>query len=334
MKAAVLLCCYMGEKYIYEQVMSIINQKKELYLDNKKIDIDLKIYISDDGSKDDTVNIVRILAEKYPDTIEFRQRIQPTGSAQKHFMRLLAEHAYGDAEYIMLSDQDDVWNAEKLVKSLEVMYREENRAGKGTPVLVHCDSRITDESLEEIAPSYVQYQKMSPERNRLSQLLVQNNVVGGALMMNRALALRCEKEPEFCVMHDQWIALTASAFGRIVFLPEALYAYRQHGNNVLGAAKGSRLLEILGRFGIGRADGKSKKEVDAQSKKVYTDMFRQAKSFLEIHGEALSAEQRAELEVFLQLPEMGRMHKIWTILMHGFTYNMMHRTIGECIFMP
>ena len=199
-------------------------------------------------------------------------------------------------------------------------------------ILVHCDSRIVDRALREIAPSFVAYQKMTPSRCQLQQLLVQNNVVGGALMMNRALAERITEIPAHCVMHDQWIALVASAFGHIDFVPESLYLYRQHGDNVLGAGKGSRIMEILGRFGIGRKDGKTKAEMDAHSQSVYREMFLQAKCFRSCFDAELSVQQKHLLDEFTAIPKRNRLGKICTILRYGFTYNLFHRTVGECLF--
>ena len=173
---------------------------------------------------------------------------------------------------------------------------------------------------------------MTPSRCQLQQLLVQNNVVGGALMMNRALAERITEIPAHCVMHDQWIALVASAFGHIDFVPESLYLYRQHGDNVLGAGKGSRIMEILGRFGIGRKDGKTKAEMDAHSQRVYREMFLQAECFRSCFDAELSAKQKQLLDEFIAIPKRRRLGKICTILRYGFTYNLFHRTVGECLF--
>lgn len=71
-------------------------------------------------------------------------------------------------------------------------------------------------------------------------------------MINRALLMRCAKAPEVCCMHDWWIALTASCFGIIEFMPRALSKYRQHGNNVLGAKDAGSFGEMKARLGRGK----------------------------------------------------------------------------------
>lgn len=322
----VLLCTYNGAAYVRAQLQSILDQTVQ----------DLHVLVSDDGSTDETLAIVEAMAAAHSGRITILRQDPPTGSAQRHFLKLLVERAYDVADYIMLSDQDDVWLPEKVEKTLARMQADEaacRTAGEANaPILVHCDSRIVDRALREIAPSFVAYQKMTPSRCQLQQLLVQNNVVGGALMMNRALAERITEIPAHCVMHDQWIALVASAFGHIDFVPESLYLYRQHGDNVLGAGKGSRIMEILGRFGIGRKDGKTKAEMDAHSQRVYREMFLQAESFRSCFNAELSTKQKRLLDEFTSIPKRSRLGKICTILRYGFTYNLFHRTVGECLF--
>lgn len=322
----VLLCTYNGAAYVRAQLQSILDQTVQ----------DLHVVVSDDGSTDETLSIVEAMAAAHPGRITTLRQDPPTGSAQRHFLKLLVERAYDMADYIMLSDQDDVWLPEKVEKTLARMQADEaacRAAGEAhASILVHCDSRIVDRALREIAPSFVAYQKMTPSRCQLQQLLVQNNVVGGALMMNRALAERITEIPAHCVMHDQWIALVASAFGHIDFVPESLYLYRQHGDNVLGAGKGSRIMEILGRFGIGRKDGKTKAEMDAHSQSVYREMFLQAECFRSCFDAGLSAQQKHLLDEFTAIPKRNRLGKICTILRYGFTYNLFHRTVGECLF--
>lgn len=322
----VLLCTYNGAAYVRAQLQSIFDQTVQ----------DLHVVVSDDGSTDETLAIVGAMAAAHPGRITILRQDPPTGSAQRHFLKLLVERAYDVADYIMLSDQDDVWLPEKVEKTLARMQADEaacRAAGEANAsILVHCDSRIVDRALREIAPSFVAYQKMTPSRCQLQQLLVQNNVVGGAIMMNRALAERITEIPAHCVMHDQWIALVASAFGHIDFVPESLYLYRQHGDNVLGAGKGSRIMEILGRFGIGRKDGKTKAEMDAHSQGVYREMFLQAECFRSCFDAELSAQQKQLLDEFTAIPQRNRLGKICTILRYGFTYNLFHRTVGECLF--
>ena len=344
----VILCSRNGEKFLQAQIESILKQTEH----------SVRLLLSDDASTDRTQEIVKEYAEQYPERVKVRFRTVPSGGAARHFflaLKYFAEET-GDGsvspsrQYYMFADQDDVWHPDKVEKTLAAM-REAEAAEAGAqeekesavctvPVLVHCDMRVVDEEGQEIAPSYVKYQQMSPERCGLNQLLVQNNVTGGAMMMNEALVrlILSRPIPRHAVMHDHWIALAAAAFGKVIFLDEALYDYRQHGTNVLGAAKGSRVREVLDRLGLFRKDGKTKKEMDRHSASVYDALFRQAAEFgrqYENPAEdaVLSPEQRSLLLAFVSLPRMNRVQKTATILKYGFTFNRLHRTAGECLFM-
>ena len=353
----VILCSRNGEKYLRAQIESILKQTEQ----------SVRLLISDDVSSDRTQEIEREYAEQYPERVRVRFRTVPSGGAARHFFLALQYFAEetGDGslspsgQYYMFADQDDIWHPDKVEKTLAAMREAEAAAVSGeaeaaaactVPLLVHCDMRVVDEEEQEIAPSYVKYQQMSPERCRLNQLLVQNNVTGGAMMMNEALVrlILSRPLPRHAVMHDHWIALAAAAFGKVIFLDEALYDYRQHGSNVLGAAKGSRVREVFDRLGLFRKDGKTKKEMDRHSASVYEALFRQAAEFGRQYETpagrceekkdqgtptVLSPEQRKMILAFVSMRKMNRAQKTATILKYGFTFNRLHRTAGECLFM-
>ena len=354
----VILCSRNGEKYLRAQIESILKQTEQ----------SVRLLISDDVSSDRTQEIEREYAEQYPERVKVRFRTVPSGGAARHFFLALQYFAEetGDGslspsgqspsgqspsgQYYMFADQDDIWHPDKVEKTLAAMREAEAAAACSLPLLVHCDMRVVDEEEQEIAPSYVKYQQMSPERCGLNQLLVQNNVTGGAMMMNEALVrlILSRPIPRHAVMHDHWIALAAAAFGKVIFLDEALYDYRQHGSNVLGAAKGSRVREVLDRLGLFRKDGKTKKEMDRHSASVYEALFRQAAEFGRQYetpagrreekkdqgtSTVLSPEQRKMILAFVSMRKMNRAQKTATILKYGFTFNRLHRTAGECLFM-
>ncbi|MDY6309573.1 MAG: glycosyltransferase, partial [Oribacterium sp.] len=145
----VLLCSYNGEQYIEEQLKSILDQTVK----------DLHVVVSDDGSTDRTLEIVEKLSDENPGRITIIRQDPPNGSAAVHFLKLFCDKKYDfslptpdkkaseknglsevlRADYIMLSDQDDVWKPEKAEKTLAMMKEMEAKYGKDTPLLVHCD---------------------------------------------------------------------------------------------------------------------------------------------------------------------------------------------------
>jgi hypothetical protein len=115
------------------------------------------------------------------------------------------------------------------------------RYGSGTPILVHSDLAVCDANIKLIAPSFWKFQRLNPQVAAFSRLLVQNNVTGCTVLINRALADLAFPVPREAVMHDWWLALVASAAGKIGFVPKPLVRYRQHGANQIGAVSGSLL---------------------------------------------------------------------------------------------
>lgn len=225
------------------------------------------------------------------------------------------------SSYFMLSDQDDVWLPDKAGKLLRRMEEMEQALGRETPILVHSDLQVVDRELNCIAPSFFQYQKISPERTALPQLLVQNNVTGGAVMLNRPLLRLLETPPAICLMHDSWLALVAACFGQIGCVDQPLYLYRQHGTNTLGAEKGDNIESAGQRI----KDG-------SQARENYRNMFGQASSLLELYSGRLSRDQKKILTEFTKIPSRSRPGKMYAILKYGFTKNTWLRTLGQMLF--
>jgi len=219
---AVLMATYNGEKYIKEQIDSILTQSYK----------DFTLYIHDDGSRDETVSIIKEYTAKYPDRIVLLDH-KSTGGASNNFFYMLREV---DAEYTMFCDQDDFWLPEKIRKTFSTMRDGENKY-PGKCICVHCDLEISDKNLKKIHESFYGRNRKNPKNNSFRQLLCINICVGCTMMINRELrkiALNYNNKNNI-YMHDWWVALIAAQIGRILFISEPLMKYRQHENNVVGA---------------------------------------------------------------------------------------------------
>jgi hypothetical protein len=161
----------------------------------------------------------------------------------------LLEARRNDA-YIFFCDQDDVWHADKIEKSLVLMLEAERRAGTHTPIAVHTDARLVDAQGQLLAPSFKRAAGLVFNEPPFFRLLAQNFVTGCTLAVNSALAKASVPIPYEALMHDWWIALIAAAQGQILYLPEAILDYRQHGSNASGGAGSksvvSKALGIVG----------------------------------------------------------------------------------------
>ena len=222
---AILLAAYNGEKYIAQQLDSIIAQTCP----------DWELFIHDDGSGDATPAIIKKYAAVYPEQIHIIDA-PSTGSAKGNFLFLMREV---DAPYIMFCDQDDVWNADKIECSLAALKALEKKRGEDVPLLVFSDSTVTDDELHVIDNSFLSYQNLDPKRLSFSELMVQNVVPGNTAAFNRALLQYARKctDANAIIMHDWWCALAGAYFGQIAFIEKSTLLYRQHGENSLGAKK-------------------------------------------------------------------------------------------------
>ena len=319
----VILCTYNGEKYLEKQIKSIMEQDRE----------DFCLLYSDDGSTDSTKAILQSLQEKYGRRMRAFPRPMHSGSPAKHFLSILSALAKGEVEidnleYIFLADQDDDWFPDKLSKTISVIKEEERKFGESLPILCHTDCSLVNSRGELLAKSYRRYQKLPGASCRFSRLLLQNHVTGASVGINKALLQYCKEIPEQVKMHDHWLALLANCFGEIQYLPYATYAYRQHGENVLGAKKASVLKECEERLAASKE--KDKEDTIYSS---YRALFAQGRELKRLFGDRLREIKRKVLEAFLSLEEKSRLGKITTMALFGIYPYPLYRGIGAMLFL-
>ena len=160
----------------------------------------------------------------------------------------------------MFCDQDDVWNQDKVKLTLQKMYEME-KLYKNTPILVHTDLEVVDENLHTINPSFMKLQNLNEKKNRVNNLLIQNTITGCTVMINRDLAKLCLPMSSNAIVHDWWVGLVASYFGKIGYLQQSTIKYRQHTSNTIGAKGfdiGFVLKSISKKVSLGRNISQSK----------------------------------------------------------------------------
>lgn len=219
-KVAILLASYNGEKYIAQQLQSIMEQTYKDYM----------CYVRDDGSSDKTVEIVKAFADKDPDHIMLVSTKSDRHGSKYNFFELIHYYLQScNEEYVMFSDQDDVWRTDKVEE--EVGHINES----DVPTLVFCGQEIVNEDLVSVQESIHSHMK---DYNEFPNSLTYRNVAAGCtICVNRELLLKAFSDisPNQFVMHDWWLMLVAAYLGKIIYIDKPLMQYRQHGNNVLGA---------------------------------------------------------------------------------------------------
>ena len=246
----ILLATYNGERFIDKQIKSLVTQSRDT------LDQELRLIIRDDGSTDNTLEIIKNRVEYYrarresPMEVHILDDKKPTGSPSGNFMRLLR---LSQADYVMFSDQDDMWYRRKTEETYACMRKLEEKYGKTTPLLVHTDLSLMDENGKKIAASFYDYQKL-PREDSLAQLLIQNTVTGCTVMMNKAAVELLKEAPssEMLLMYDHYAAILVAATGHIAFIDEPLIRYRQHSGNIVGAHAADTIDEYKARFSLGR----------------------------------------------------------------------------------
>lgn len=240
-RVSVVMCTYNGEKYLRDQLQSILNQTRPPD----------EVIISDDGSTDSTLEIVEEIRSQWgEDKIPVwtvMTRTTPLG-VSGNFASVLSQ---AHREFIALADQDDVWETNRLEKSLTLF--------RDGVLLVHSDATLVDAAGTPIgtlmsALRLTAGEKKSLLEGRALDAVLRRNVVTGATTMIRSSLLQQALPIPDGWVHDEWFALVAAVQGGVVFSQDRLIRYRQHGSNAIGASKTDshearrRLKEKRGEF--------------------------------------------------------------------------------------
>lgn len=213
----IAMATYNGEKYISEQIDSIINQSYQ----------DWRLYISDDGSTDNTVKIIKTFVSRDDRIILINTERQ--GGVIPNFNKAL-EHT--SAGFIALADQDDIWPVDRL----EILVNEISKNNEtNQPQLIFTDLTLVDEDGKTIAESFYRENGINPLENLEGyNLLWKCTIYGCTTIMNRALLDISLPIPLNAHMHDQWLSMRAYQNKGLKYLTSSSICYRQHDNNVVG----------------------------------------------------------------------------------------------------
>ena len=308
-RVQVLLACYNGGPYLSRQLATLREQDDPCF----------SVLMQDDGSSDDTASLLREVAGE-------DGRFHLAGENGRHlgavgnFWSLLRQ---SDGELIALCDQDDEWAPSRLSRCREALERAEALYGADTPLLVHSDCRLIDGDGALLAESFFRRQGWDPDATTLPRLLVQNNVTGCTLMMNAPLRRQALQhgDPGRMYMHDWFLALTAAAFGRIVFIPEPLVSYRQHGSNVMGASAAGQV-----RRGVRALSQWEKGKARIALTYDHTRAFREA------CGDALPDVARRCIDGYLATQPMGKLRRVLAVRRGGYTMQSPITRAGQLLF--
>lgn len=302
MKVQVLMSTFNGEKYLSDQVGSLL----------KQTDIDLQISIRDDGSSDQTQTILTRLAKStdMPLSISFGPNMGVIAS----FFELL-ESASIDAKYYSFCDQDDIWNPHKLHRAATLL----ETIPSHIPAIYCSRTELVDENLRHLA----YWPAVSKKGASFSNAIIENITVGCTMVINKAardLILKKLPNASQIIMHDWWIYLCVSAFGQVVYDPVPHIQYRQHGSNVMGGAKGG-LHKWLRKWQSFRRN---------YNKRL---LRKQAAEFHRQYGSELSDVNRRTLDDFLNYNQSIAKRLVYSLTTKLYRQNLLEHLLFKFLYL-
>ena len=217
-KIDILLATYNGSKYLHEQLDSILSQSYG----------NINVIIRDDGSSDNTVMIINEYEEK-----DNRVKLLNDNLGNLGFVRNFEELMKNStSEYLMFSDQDDIWYNNKVETSYTRIKAIEEKNGKSCPILVHTNSKIMNYETRTKSLFISDCAKNSSFENSFFNFFVQ----GSTMLINGSLKREALPFSKEVYLHDRYLHLIAEFIGIRSYIDVPTMDYRQHSNNEIGSS--------------------------------------------------------------------------------------------------
>ncbi|MGB8450970.1 MAG: glycosyltransferase [Anaerocolumna sp.] len=321
----IIMATYNGEKYIREQIESILKGNYDNW----------KLWIFDDGSTDGTNCIVDEYICRFPDKIMYQHNVNNKGVTLNflegvqfaaEYNNKLSEEAglikedYDTQpvtiiDYYMFCDQDDVWMTDKICKTMMQMKKIEKKFGQDYPVAVFTDALVVDNNLNMLNQSFYKSSRLDTRKVDLPHIMMENKLIGCTVMFNESLQRLMCKQPVHARYHDWWVALIAAAFGHISFLPAVTLFYRQHGDNAVGTQNfrsyiNDRITSL------------------AKQKEVIYETALQADEFYRMYEAQMPAEQKMQVYSMANILNESWIKRRHLVLKFGFMKTGILRNLG------
>lgn len=260
MKVAVLLSTYNGEKYLSDQIDSLIEQEG---------DFEIHIIVRDDGSTDKTQEML----DEYKQRGVLEWYSGTNLKSAKSYIDLLFD--CGEFDFYCFCDQDDVWDLDKISTGIQKIINE------NVPCIYFSNVVLVDANLRSYG---VNVYKRKPHFDFYT-VSCASNIIGCTMIINNQLVeyLRKHEKPEVVAMHDSFVSrVCLSIGGKIIYDPNPHMKYRQHMNNVIGV-----------KYSF---FGKIDTALKSISKKPNVSIDNQAKEILRLYSEDICETNKTWLE--------------------------------------
>lgn len=214
-KVLILMTTYNGEKYLPEQIGSLLAQQN----------VSISLLVRDDGSTDGTCELL----ENYQQEGILQWYTGPHMNTHKGFLDLMKRAVKMETDYVAFCDQDDVWDEDKLAVAVSALEKLDNTI----PALYYCGQRLVDGELNFLANHELNKHRSLQTRFVLSDFAGCTGVFNTTLLREAV-----SYEPEYILMHDTWLLKVCLALGgQVIVDPEPHISYRQHGGNAVGLGR-------------------------------------------------------------------------------------------------
>lgn len=226
LRIAVVMCTYNGERFVVEQIASVLEQSRPPD----------QLVIVDDASTDATWSILQracVAATETGIDVILRRNEENLGYVANFDYAL----SLANADLLFLCDQDDIWHSHKIERMAQEFIRRPDLT------LLHTDARLVDATGASLNCGLfealgITLEALAQEHaGRAFEVLLRGNVVTGATTAVRGEAIRHASPFPPHWVHDEWIAMSCAMSGLVDCLEEPLIDYRQHGNNQIGVRK-------------------------------------------------------------------------------------------------
>jgi len=215
----VLLSTYNGARFVSSLLQSVVNQDYD----------DFVILVRDDGSGDETVDIIADFGARYPDKVQVINDSKGNLGVRQSFDEIMMR---ATAAYCFFCDQDDIWKPEKIRIMTRWIEEEEGRRGDSAPIVAFSDMSLIDSRGRQLKPSYL----AGGWEGRTSDFPrgLFKGVISGCVTAFNAAAREAYLMTPADLLHDYHMLMTAFLHGRLCHIPRQLIEYRIHGDNYLG----------------------------------------------------------------------------------------------------
>lgn len=238
-RTTILMSTYNGESYLSDQLNSFLEQS----------DVDWDLWVSDDGSSDHTRDILNNFLAKHSNKHAVTVIDGPHQGFACNFLNLASVCHY-ESEFFAFSDQDDIWESDKLERALKWL----KTIPSTIPALYCSRTEIVDEDARPTYPAT--YSPLMTVKPSFENALVQSIAGGNTMVFNRAAKKLIDDFGGAVPVpsHDWWLYLLVTGVnGEVFYDPRSSLMYRQHGKNIVGSNRSFKaLLSRLNKFLDGR----------------------------------------------------------------------------------